>query len=816
MKDSHPNFGKETSSTEDYKDIEFVQWLVFFLFVALIPSTIWLWKKFNPKPIAKHFDCSCEGCERKSEERIKLEKKEMKSTSNKIKIGIIAFFWVLFFFLLYIVLTSTAPTKEPYNPYTILGIEPGVTTEEIKKAHKKMSLKFHPDKNPGNVEAEEMYMAIAKAYQALTDDAIREKWETYGNPDGPQRMSIGIALPSWLINKGNSPIVLAVYLLLLVVALPSAVYYWNKSTKSKLPAQIEQQSLALYYHVIDGTTRLKSMIEILAATTEYKTSLVERKSDDENLKNLFKSIPDAYKVKKARFNAPYIVKGTILLYAHLCRIKDMPQTLRDDLNQIIKTYRHYLTGAFQVTREKRQLAGLVELVKLSQCIMQSAWEDQSLKQLPHLDSFMAQQLKSNHVQDIAKFKAMSEEKRKELLTKVGGTALNDAKIKDIENILEKIPCQVGIKWRITSENPTFLASSVCILEVEFVDQIALKKQKQEEAAAAIATKEAAKNKPNLAPAEKKGGARKRTTVKKTKDGAKEDESSPSSSGKAEEKDQSEDEQEEEIKEEKKEKKEKKKILDADGNEIEDSDDDSEFDDDEYSDSDDDDAWEKVPKKSLINPPKELCHSPFTFDDKPVNFWILMGNRQKNELVALGKTETFTPGTIVKYPFLSAAEIGTAHYSLYVMCDGYLGCDVETDVSINLAHNPRPLQLQPLPRVQQQPLPPQRKIGDAADDDSDDDEIANKKSNDVAQQKQQQQAAQQKQQAAQQAAQQQQQQIPEIITPSQQQPTSPQQQLTKPLTQKQINQQQKLLKKQQKAAATATSSPSPVKEVKKDK
>ncbi|KAN0012231.1 hypothetical protein ACTFIU_007529 [Dictyostelium citrinum] len=802
MKDSHPNFGKETSSTEDYKDIEFVQWLVFFLFVALIPSTIWLWKKFNPKPVAKHFDCSCEGCERKSEERIKLEKKEMKSTSNKIKIGIIAFFWVLFFILLYIVLTSTAPTKEPYNPYTILGIEPGASTEEIKKAHKKMSLKFHPDKNPGNLEAEEMYMAIAKAYQALTDEAIREKWETYGNPDGPQRMSIGIALPSWLINKSNSPIVLAVYLLLLVVALPSSVYYWNKSTKSKLPAPIEQQSLALYYHIIDGTTRLKSMIEILAATTEYKTSLVERKSDDENLKNLYKSIPDAYKVKKARFNAPYIVKGTILLYAHLCRIKDMPQTLRDDLNEILKTYRHYLTGAFQITREKRQLVGLVELVKLSQCIMQSAWEDQSLKQLPHLDSFMAQQLKSNHVQDIAKFKAMSEEKRKELLTKVGGTTLTESKIKDIENILEKIPCQVGIKWRITSDNPTFLASSVCILEVEFVDQIALKKQKQEEAAAAIAAKESGK-KPNLAPVEKKGGARKRTTVKKTtsKDGAKEDESS---SGKAEEKEQSEDEQEEEIKEEKKEK--KQKSLDADGNEIEDSDDDSEFDDDEYSDSDDDDAWEKVPKKSLINPPKELCHSPFTFDDKPVNFWILMGNRQKNELVALGKTETFTPGTIVKYPFLSAAEVGTAHYSLYVMCDGYLGCDVETEVSINLAHNPRPLQLQPLPRVQQQPIPPQRKIGEG--DDSDDDETASKKSNAAAQQRQ--------QAAPQQQQQQQQQPLPEIIPTSQQpqQPTSPQQS-TKPLTQKQINQQQKLLKKQQKAAA-ATSSPSPVKEAKKDK
>lgn len=48
------------------------------------------------------------------------------------------------------------------------------------------------------------FLFIDDIHQHALDDATRENWEKYGNPDGPQAMSVGIALPSWLIRKDNT------------------------------------------------------------------------------------------------------------------------------------------------------------------------------------------------------------------------------------------------------------------------------------------------------------------------------------------------------------------------------------------------------------------------------------------------------------------------------------------------------------------------------------------------------------------------------------------------------------------------------------
>ena len=58
---------------------------------------------------------------------------------------------------------------------------------------------------------------------SLTDEVSRENWRTYGNPDGPQAISFGIALPSWIVEKQNSLWVLALYMGLFMVVLPLIV-----------------------------------------------------------------------------------------------------------------------------------------------------------------------------------------------------------------------------------------------------------------------------------------------------------------------------------------------------------------------------------------------------------------------------------------------------------------------------------------------------------------------------------------------------------------------------------------------------------------
>jgi molecular chaperone DnaJ len=65
--------------------------------------------------------------------------------------------------------------------YEILGINKNATAEEIKKAYRRKAIEFHPDKNPGNKEAEENFKLAAEAYEVLSDPQQKAKYDQYGH-----------------------------------------------------------------------------------------------------------------------------------------------------------------------------------------------------------------------------------------------------------------------------------------------------------------------------------------------------------------------------------------------------------------------------------------------------------------------------------------------------------------------------------------------------------------------------------------------------------------------------------------------------------
>ena len=66
------------------------------------------------------------------------------------------------------------------NYYEILGVSKNATADEIKKAYRTLAFKYHPDRNPGNAEAEEKFKQISAAYDVLGDEAKRRNYDLGG------------------------------------------------------------------------------------------------------------------------------------------------------------------------------------------------------------------------------------------------------------------------------------------------------------------------------------------------------------------------------------------------------------------------------------------------------------------------------------------------------------------------------------------------------------------------------------------------------------------------------------------------------------
>lgn len=75
---------------------------------------------------------------------------------------------------------------EKRDYYEVLGVSKNATADEIKKAYRKKAIQFHPDRNPGDKEAEEKFKEAAEAYDVLSDADKRAKYDQFGHAMGPQ------------------------------------------------------------------------------------------------------------------------------------------------------------------------------------------------------------------------------------------------------------------------------------------------------------------------------------------------------------------------------------------------------------------------------------------------------------------------------------------------------------------------------------------------------------------------------------------------------------------------------------------------------
>ncbi|MGB5884413.1 MAG: DnaJ domain-containing protein, partial [Desulfobulbales bacterium] len=73
--------------------------------------------------------------------------------------------------------------------YEVLGIKKDSSAQDIKKAYRKLAMKYHPDRNKGDKEAEEKFKKLSEAYAVLSDPEKRKEYDTFGASGFQQRYS---------------------------------------------------------------------------------------------------------------------------------------------------------------------------------------------------------------------------------------------------------------------------------------------------------------------------------------------------------------------------------------------------------------------------------------------------------------------------------------------------------------------------------------------------------------------------------------------------------------------------------------------------
>ena len=71
-------------------------------------------------------------------------------------------------------------SRHPRDPYETLGVSRSAAVEEIKTSYRKLAMKYHPDRNPGDSAAEESFKEISQAYDILIDPDKRAAYDRYG------------------------------------------------------------------------------------------------------------------------------------------------------------------------------------------------------------------------------------------------------------------------------------------------------------------------------------------------------------------------------------------------------------------------------------------------------------------------------------------------------------------------------------------------------------------------------------------------------------------------------------------------------------
>ncbi|KAJ3048824.1 secretory subunit [Rhizophlyctis rosea] len=602
----------------------FNYFLLAMLALALVPATYMRLFGSSKSKLDKHA-CNCANCQQKRKRIAALKRKDQPVISVRTILLIIG--WIFFALITYKVATTVIEEPGPWDPYSILGVEENADASVVKKAYREKSKLLHPDRvlnlpEAEQAEASNKYIDLTKAMKVLTDDEAKQRWLEHKNPDGPQALQLGLALPKWLVDESNSFWVLGLYTVVFMVALPTLVAQWWNNAKNMTKDKIMHQSMARYYRDLKENFTFKPLIELLAKSEEFHTLVSLDNKDTPALEKLADEVSAAMQERttdrydKAKKVVRLALRGlksargadttlqnqakdaatalankvSLLLYAHLLRIVPSDPKLADEQAIIVERSTHLIGGMLQISQSRNWMSMTLGTLDVAQAISQALYFHQSpLLQLPFPDPSIMKHFntKKRQIHTVRDLLELPTEEQDSLLR-----TLSPVEKDTVLSVAKEYPLIKVTKasFSVLGE-PAIIPEAIVTLTVK-LSLIAPEDLEKEKGTPSLQQKD---NDPEDA---------------------------------------------EEVKKE---------------------------------------WWAGTAGKAPD------AHAPFYPADKKPTWWVLMGDIRQNRLITAGKTADLAPGkdATVRLQFQAPPRPGSWDFQIFIKSDSFVGCDGMTEVKLNV-------------------------------------------------------------------------------------------------------------------------------------
>lgn len=340
---------------------------------------------------------------------------------------------------------TTAAVK--FDPYALLDVSVTASDREIKSKYRKLSITHHPDKLSGKglsdkerEAAEQLWVQIGLAYKSLTDPATKENFIKYGHPDGPQEVTHGIALPTFLVEGKYSWVMVIIYFALIGGLLPYIVGLWWNNVKLHTKKGLHVDTAAHF------TRRLadRNPAKVVTPDTilEWVVFLQEI---------------------QAQFRKKYTPAQLFeLVKLHLTR-QDAGAKEADKL-KLVAMLPNLISGLADIATVFRQpevVLPAIELQKLLVAAVNFNGKYQELWQLPYVDPKVVEK---QPVQKLGKLLTLTPEEQKKVLG-----IKSDDKLAAAINVAKYIPAlRVVLAKFVVPDEPHVTPSSTAFLDIKFL------------------------------------------------------------------------------------------------------------------------------------------------------------------------------------------------------------------------------------------------------------------------------------------------------------------------------------------------------------